>query len=131
MMTKQTEALKMAIEWMQKYHQMHIIEMGIGERWIDLSMAIQACKEALEHPAQEPVAWVKDNLICPENNYETTRTEEHPKDLGWTPLYTNPAPQPAQGEIVVTKNEAGQIMLVSRQDSEGNILSVIAESENT
>ena len=41
---------------------------------------------------QEPVAWVKDNLICPENGYETTRTEEHPKDLGWTPLYTHPAP---------------------------------------
>ena len=39
---------------------------------------------------QEPVAWVKDNLICPENGYETTITEQHPKDLGWTPLYTHP-----------------------------------------
>ena len=41
---------------------------------------------------QEPVAWVKDNLICPENGYETTITEQHPNDLGWTPLYTHPAP---------------------------------------
>ena len=41
---------------------------------------------------QEPVAWVKDNLICPENGYETTITEQHPKDLGWTPLYTHHAP---------------------------------------
>ena len=56
-------------------------------------------EQALEQPAQEPVAWVKDNLICPENNYETTRTEEHPKDLGWTPLYSHPAPQPAQEPV--------------------------------
>ena len=60
----------------------------------------------IKHPAQEPVAWVKDNLICPENNYETTRTEEHPKDLGWTPLYSHPAPQPAQ-EPVAWRSEGG------------------------
>ena len=72
------------------------------------------CQEAadeiqrLQHKTleQEPVAWVKDNLICPENNYETTRTEEHPKDLGWTPLYSHPAPQPAQ-EPVAWRSEGG------------------------
>ena len=33
------------------------------------------------------------------------------------------------GDVVVTKNEQGQIVCVTRQDAEGNILSVIAESE--
>jgi hypothetical protein len=32
------------------------------------------------------------------------------------------------GEVVVTKTEAGQIVAVTRQDEEGRILSVIAES---
>src|SRR5690606_12834143 len=37
--------------------------------------------------------------------------------------------QPAEkGEVVVTRNESGEIVLVSRQDSEGRILSVIAEA---
>jgi hypothetical protein len=39
----------------------------------------------------------------------------------------SPPAQPA-GEVVVTKNEAGQIVAVTRQDDEGRILSVIAES---
>lgn len=33
-----------------------------------------------------------------------------------------------QGEIVITKNEAGQIVAVTRQDEEGRILDVIAEA---
>lgn len=34
------------------------------------------------------------------------------------------------GEVVVTKNEAGQIVAVTRQDDDGKILSVIAESSS-
>ena len=33
----------------------------------------------------------------------------------------------ATGDVVVTKNEAGQIVAVTRQDEDGRILSVIAE----
>ena len=33
-----------------------------------------------------------------------------------------------RGEVVVTKNDAGQIVAVTRQDDEGRILSVVAES---
>ena len=33
-----------------------------------------------------------------------------------------------QGEVVVTKDDAGQIVAVTRQDAEGRILSVVAES---
>ncbi len=36
--------------------------------------------------------------------------------------------QAEQGEVVVTKNEAGQIVCVTRQDDEGRILKVISES---
>lgn len=34
------------------------------------------------------------------------------------------------GEVVVTKNDAGHIVAVARQDDEGRILSVIAESDS-
>lgn len=34
-----------------------------------------------------------------------------------------------EGELVITKNEAGQIVAVTRQDEEGRILKVLAESE--
>jgi hypothetical protein len=48
-MTKD-EALKMAIKALEMWDKKHIIEMKVGERWIDLSYAINACKEALEQP---------------------------------------------------------------------------------
>ena len=41
---------------------------------------------------------------------------------------TPPAEQPI-GEVVVTKDEGGQIVAVTRQDDEGRILSVIATSD--
>ena len=56
-MTKD-EALKMAIDWMDKWHDKEVIVMNVGQRWVDFSMPIQACKEALEQPAQDYV------LIC-------------------------------------------------------------------
>jgi len=40
----------------------------------------------------EPVAWFDGKYyVCPELGYEYTITEQHPKDLGWIPLYTHPA----------------------------------------
>jgi hypothetical protein len=41
----------------------------------------------------EPVAWLSpDNFyVCPEADYQVSITTEHPKDLGWFPLYTHPA----------------------------------------
>ena len=39
----------------------------------------------------EPVAWFDgEYYVCPELGYEYTITEQHPKDLGWIPLYTTP-----------------------------------------
>lgn len=37
---------------------------------------------------------------------------------------------PPEGHVVVTRNEAGQAVAVTRQDDDGRILSVIAEFEN-
>ena len=53
-MTKKDKALMMAIEFMETL----TIDVGI-KTWNEKSKkeAIQACKEALEQPAQEPVAW--------------------------------------------------------------------------
>jgi hypothetical protein len=56
-------------------------------------------EELMAQPAQEPVAWLEPEWgekICPEVGYEVTMTDDHPKDLGWTPLYAHPP----QGEIV-------------------------------
>lgn len=39
-----------------------------------------------------------------------------------------PAPAAPEGEIVITKNEDGVIVSVTRQDDEGRIISVLAES---
>ena len=44
------------------------------------------------------------------------------------PLYAAPYVPEQAGEVVVTKNEDGAIVAVTRQDEEGRILSVIAES---
>ena len=41
---------------------------------------------------REPIAWLNPDpdyeQICPEIGYEATYCEQHPKDLGWIPLYT-------------------------------------------
>ena len=42
----------------------------------------------------KPVAWMNGNQICPEIGYEATIIIEHPKDLGWIPLYTTPQTKP-------------------------------------
>jgi hypothetical protein len=49
----------------------------------------------------EPVAWLSpDNFyVCPEAEYEIKITTEHPKDLGWLPLYTHPAKTLTDEEI--------------------------------
>jgi hypothetical protein len=51
-------------------------------------------------PVQEPVAWLEPEWgerICPEVGYEVTMTDDHPRDLGWIPLYTTPPQRPWAG----------------------------------
>ncbi len=44
---------------------------------------------------QEPVAWIEPgrNRVGLNFDYEYTITEEHPRDLGWLPLYTRQQPK--------------------------------------
>lgn len=44
----------------------------------------------LSKPEQEPVAWIQEDRIVPEIGYDCTMTREHPKELGYKPLYTAP-----------------------------------------
>jgi hypothetical protein len=61
--------------------------MGYAEGFND------ACK-----PKQgEPVAWLEPEwgeAICPEVGYEIKMTDDHPRDLDWTPLYAHPPHTP-------------------------------------
>lgn len=116
MMTKQTEALKRAIEWVEGWK-------GIAPSKIEL---LRVLREALEQPAQEPVACHCGNptfnlqsithtkLKCFEQTTQepVAWTDKHNLFLEWDkeslcykavckdheaiPLYTHPAPQPAQ-----------------------------------
>ena len=54
MNTKTEDALKMAIEAIEY--------TNWSERTAKMETALEACKEALEQPAQEPVAWMKNAL---------------------------------------------------------------------
>lgn len=87
-MTKQTEALRMAIEALVHHtEQTRPIE--------DTNKAIQTCKEALEQPTteqsslvQEPVAWVYEW-----EDEKAVKLTFHPDSKAKvTPLYTHPAP---------------------------------------
>ena len=56
--------------------------------------AITALRQAIEQAEkQKPVAWLEPEWgekICPEVGYETTMTDDHPRDLCWIPLYAAP-----------------------------------------
>lgn len=58
-MTKQTEALKMAHKSFMQLNERHPRKDN-GNGYFDEE--IQACKEALEQPAQEPVAWNEEEF---------------------------------------------------------------------
>ena len=79
-MTKD-EALKMAIEALA-YHPSE-------------DVALQACKEALEQPAQEPVAWYWNNNHRDKIPYAGVERGNPKMDVVYgtpIPLYTHPAP---------------------------------------
>lgn len=87
-MNKQTEALKMAIKALEKCKEAYLA----GPNWQKVGYDIldksqQACKEALEQPAQEPFGWVLDDG----KTFETEKNDYHER-YEWTPLYIHPAP---------------------------------------
>jgi hypothetical protein len=76
-MTKD-EGLKMAIKALEMWDKKHIIEMKVGERWIDLSYAINACKEALEQPT---VAELNNEYLRDTNVIGLEQSAQEP--YGW------------------------------------------------
>ena len=99
-MTKD-EALKMAIEHIERnYH--------------DEKFVINACKEALEQPAQEPVAYNFEGVL-----FFANEASHYMKDSG-QPLYTHP--HQWQG---LTDDEIWE--LVSEIDVAGEIESLLAD----
>ena len=65
MNTQTQEALKMAIEALSQ-----------DEGWFEPEAAIKACKEALEQPAQEPVAWNEEEFNAIAYAYRTCPAHE-------------------------------------------------------
>ena len=104
-MNKQTEALKMAVEAMQSAYSSHgkiLPSYPAQDAWMfhgcdeKLSKALQACKEALAQPAQEPFGyWVE---YGEEKDFDMAfrypdKDDYYPSDIkAVTKLYTHPAP---------------------------------------
>lgn len=79
-------ALKMAIEFIE----MHLTT---NERtFIERTATLEACKEALEQPEQEPVAWTDEYKNFLEWDKESLCDKAVCKDHEAIPLYTHPAP---------------------------------------
>jgi hypothetical protein len=99
-MTKD-EALKMAIAFMETL----TIDTGI-KTWNEKHRkeAINACKEALEQPAQEPVAW-RDVVGNVTKHYEYNESGKG------EPLYTHPA-QPLSFETILDLEQKHTDLLV-------------------
>ena len=109
-MTKQTEALRMAIEALEDANNMVVSEWN---RQGEYDEALKACKEALaqpsltyedgfahgyeahraeqalEQPAQEPVAWME---LKEDAGYKDITVWQEPVSKKSIPLYTHPAP---------------------------------------
>ena len=98
-MTKD-EALKMALLALEMYVPYYIKDGGCK--------AIKACKEALEQPAQEPVAWMNDIAYSDEiDNLPANRGEI-------IPLYAHPAPSwQTNKEFVLLSDD--EIMNIARE----------------
>ena len=101
------EALKMAIEALKAikvwcYEPDTDMESAIGILANETLCNIQACKEALEQPAQEPVAWMskKRGDVSKAKMYFNEGEEI-------LPLYTHPAPAIEQEPVPLIRHENG------------------------
>jgi len=105
-------------------------ESGRGSEWYNAAVAALKQEEA---QTAEPAAWMKTHDHGGGKLSHSLYFNKPLKPvffaLAWlTPLFTRPEPTSERGEVVVTFSQDGQIQAVTRQDEEGKILSVIAES---
>lgn len=106
------DAMKMALDVMREFPQTGPV-----------AKAADALRAALESAQKvERVACTCADFVTNEIGYMKAFT-----NLPYnTDLYT--APQQPTGEVVVTTDESGRCVAVTRQDKEGNILSIIWEA---
>jgi hypothetical protein len=90
-MTKD-EALKMAINTMEIWNGKNV-KTNTASFMINFEGAINACKEALEQTAQEPVAWMSAGRILTDNKEQADWWIEAGGIA--TPLYTHSTPDSA------------------------------------
>jgi hypothetical protein len=101
----------MAIEALENIHNRLIATDRRGLRY-DEAEALDACKEALEQPAQEPVAWMNDIAFSMDKELLGTRSRI-------VPLYTHPAP--AKEFVTLTDDDISRVIGNMRKDNHGNL----------
>ena len=106
-MNKQIEALKMAIEQLESWHNVYVVKPSANMELLDFSVALNACKEALEEAEkQEPVGY---SLGISVNRLVLEKSSKHPtqepvplirhKNGNFSPKHTHPAKQLSDDEI--------------------------------
>jgi hypothetical protein len=114
------EALKMAIEALNK-----LARLGNGDSYGNSDgnciaiKTLKAIEEALERPAQEPVAWMNDIAFSMDKELLGTRSRI-------VPLYTHPAPS-WQG---LTEDEILEIPVGSRLSTARSIEQALKEKNH-
>ena len=100
-MTKQTEALKLALKALENHCGNYKLDDEGVKRFV---AACNALKEELAQPEQAPVAWGCNRYIEDDNGFQIGTDEPElawgksvPDDNGWWPLYTTPLPRPWVG----------------------------------
>ncbi|MBN5310511.1 hypothetical protein JY476_07335 [Serratia marcescens] len=98
---------------------------SFGNMWFLMAAAMWEAWKGRANREAQPVAWA---VFADNGNIRIWSTDKGiTENVGVpVPLYTAP-PAPA-GEVVVTRNERGDIVAVTRQDGEGRVIEVIDES---
>lgn len=131
------QAMKQALEALNKYAYYdtnkgyrcvacNTLHINSHLEWCPMLIAERNLRTAIEEMEKaEPVAWLYTYAGKP--HAAGLKPRESWADHEQHPLYTHPAP--IQGEVVVTTDEDGRCVAVTRQDEEGRILSVIWEAK--
>ena len=102
-MNAKDEALNMAIEVLSQDSKFFSDPREYVESW---DKALNACKQALEQPAQEPVAWIKEVEVLYMKAYKADGIKNWKTNLGLEPepddvaLYLHPAQPLSDDEIL-------------------------------
>ena len=125
-MNKQTqEALKMAIEALEHAELVFYITKDDGSKVSIYAETVNACKEALEQPAQEPVAWMSQGGMLTTERLQAESWVSHGGKA--TPLYPHSTPDstldsthPHQWQEL-TNEDIARLILINEVDGTGDV----------